>query len=693
MTALEQYIADVKAATQGEPMKVALMGVASEVQKQSIAVEGQIATVGAAATTATEKAAAAAASADDAADSEVIATTKAGIATTQAGIATTKATEAAASKTAAETAKGIAVTAKNDTVIAKTAAQLAETNSKASEVAAEASKVAAAGSAGVATTKAGESAASAAAALASEQAAALRKSETQAIKDAAVLALAETTDEAEVIEARKGKSSLGEKISEIDSQLAEKAKTTDVNAKFGSMGNTKTFKGSCTNAVLLTKTGMLVDDYWYVSDLTTNKCWNGSAWIDIGNVLKIGDASIESKSLNFTTVECTKGKNLFDKSKAIMGYYVSEGNGTLISNVEFFSTPFIPVLPNTQYVTQSNRMAFFNLDKQFISAVMSATTFTTPANCYFLRTCNTIASLARFQIELGNIATGYESGLPTILREQVKGIGSDNIIYVSKNNGDYDTINAALSAAKDSSTKPVTIFIAPGIYVESVKLIGRYITLIGTNKETCIIRTYTNDYYYPPIDLSANSNLYNLTIVADDNGTTTPPLGVNNLPAYAIHHDISSREGGYNASALQGIARVKNCIFESKHQHAAGVGLAQNQHLIFEDCEFIAHANPAFRAHNYIGAGATRQKMTVKNCTMHNAGTIEPIVLQDPNNAVGGKDNVDTVFTFINNVSWNETNGHVNNLSVHTPLVAGAVSGKILLGKGSFGNSIAQLNA
>jgi hypothetical protein len=100
MTALEQYIADVKAATQGEPMKVALMGVASEVNKQSVEVGEQIAAVGPAVATATTKAAEASASADNAADSEVIATT-------QAGIATTKAAEAAASAAAAAAVTGV----------------------------------------------------------------------------------------------------------------------------------------------------------------------------------------------------------------------------------------------------------------------------------------------------------------------------------------------------------------------------------------------------------------------------------------------------------------------------------------------------------------------------------------------------------------------------------------------------------
>lgn len=162
-------------------------------------------------------------------------------ATTKAGIAVDSAADAMDSEVAAGSAKDAAVVAKTAAELAETHAETAETNAKASEVAAEASKVAAAGSAATSTTKAGESAASAAAALASEQAAALRKAETQAIKDAAVLALAETTDEAEVIEARKGKVTLGEKISEIDSQLADT--TTKTNTNTSKIANLESYVG------------------------------------------------------------------------------------------------------------------------------------------------------------------------------------------------------------------------------------------------------------------------------------------------------------------------------------------------------------------------------------------------------------------------------------------------------------------
>jgi lysophospholipase L1-like esterase len=91
---------------------------------------------------------------------------------------------------------------------------------------------------------------------------------------------------------------LKERLDNSDTSLAEKVNQTDFNAKFGSMGNTKTFKGSCTFAALPTS-GMNVDDYWYVTDKTTNYCWNGTSWVDIGNNVNLGDKSVTVEKTNF----------------------------------------------------------------------------------------------------------------------------------------------------------------------------------------------------------------------------------------------------------------------------------------------------------------------------------------------------------------------------------------------------------
>lgn len=413
------------------------------------------------------------------------------------------------------------------------------------------------------------------------------------------------------------------------------------------------------------------------------------------NINSMKDSLIPATKLAFTPVIGTMSRNLFNKAMVTISNYIGWDTGNMSVNASYSASDWIPVNPSTAYYTNTNgQFAFYTASKVYISGVASGHAFTTPSNCAYVRLSLRLSTndVELGQLELGSIGTSYVSYIGVINRNQI----NNYQIVVAKKNGDYTTINEAISKCADSISNPVTILIMPGVYEESVLLIGRYITLIGTNKETCIIKTYTNDYHFPPIDIGANSNLYNLTIIADDNGIDTPQTdGVAGVSAYAIHHDIAGR--GYDVTNVlyQGTSRVKNCILESKHYQALGSGLANKETMIFEDCEFIAYnISAAFRVHNYFPTGGTLCKLIVKNCIMHNDGIVEPIRLQEVNHTSGGGyDNVDTVVTFINNVAYNETNGKSNGLLADTPFDSSCVSGYIKLGKASFGNSITQLNS
>lgn len=110
---------------------------------------------------------------------------------------------------------------------------------------------------------------------------------------------------------------LGSQLEQINN---DKASKVYVDTKIGNMGNTKTFKGSCVFAAL--PTSATVDDYWYVTDRTTNYCWNGTAWVDIGNNHKLGDKTVAPiktsfmKDVNLLNVESC----LVDKVPKWVGY-------------------------------------------------------------------------------------------------------------------------------------------------------------------------------------------------------------------------------------------------------------------------------------------------------------------------------------------------------------------------------------
>lgn len=248
MANITSYLSTLRGTNDGETIRNAIADITEAVNTDNNSVITLLSglsptAIAAAAVTATTKAGEAAGSADDAMDSQVVATA-------QAGIATTKAAEALASKNAAG---------------------VSETNSKASETAA-------AGSAATATTKASESAASAAAALASEQVAAEHEETALAYKDATLAAVGQATDMAEIIESRKGKATLGEKISEIDSQLAEKANKNEIINGLTAKNGVKTWA-----QLQAMTTGNVVGDYYYCSDgdgtnPAGNYRWTGSNW-------------------------------------------------------------------------------------------------------------------------------------------------------------------------------------------------------------------------------------------------------------------------------------------------------------------------------------------------------------------------------------------------------------------------------
>jgi hypothetical protein len=157
-----------------------------------------------------------------------------------------------------------------------------------------------------------------------------------------------------------------------------------------------------------TETGY-TSGHWYY--------WNGSAWLDGGTYQSAGitDGSIGSTKLAFGAVDDTKikgsivGKNLFDKSKATAGYYVNQTNGILTASSSYYASDWIPILPNIQYsrVEYNGQFAFYDINKNYISGGAVTSTFTTPANAYYLRTSISNSNIDIEQVELGSSKTAY----------------------------------------------------------------------------------------------------------------------------------------------------------------------------------------------------------------------------------------------------------------------------------------------
>ena len=208
-----------------------------------------------------------------------------------------------------------------------------------------------------------------------------------------------------------------------------------------------------------------------------------------------------------------------------------------------------------------------------------------------------------------------------------------NVITVGEESCDYKTINEAIKNANDSAENPITILIYPGIY-EEVCRIGaqRHLSLIGVNREQCIIKDTSGRYDNSPVRISGDFTLENLTIIAtaenvDPSWTpkgyqpnSTPPL---DYPSYAIHID------DYQGTDENGKDRVvhgyiRNCTFYSECFHAAGIGLHNNQTLTIENCtiernttrqDFLDNGyQGAFGVHSTLVQNEEPQTFIMKNC-------------------------------------------------------------------------------
>jgi len=265
--------------------------------------------------------------------------------------------------------------------------------------------------------------------------------------------------------------------------------------------------------------------------------------------------------------------------------------------------------------------------------------------------------------------------------EQVYGYGST--IIVAKYGGDYTTIQGALDNASDTALNPVTIMITPGTYRESLNICnGRYISLVGVDKRTCIIRDDSGDYYKAPLNIAGNVKVSNLTVMA------THDLGTPALKSYAIHHDFPGT----------GTSEINNCILISEQNSAIGIGLQDQQTLIINDCELYkqdtgdTYDMGALYIHNKQANGAINQKLIVKNSRIE-ADHGYACVIQDANNRKGGGlgDARDTTISLYNNVFWSKTLGDTGIISGDAPLGAGTW-GYIQLTADSFGNNTPECN-
>ena len=237
------------------------------------------------------------------------------------------------------------------------------------------------------------------------------------------------------------------------------------------------------------------------------------------------------------------------------------------------------------------------------------------------------------------------------------------IVVDEKGSGDYTSLQDAIDNAGDSKTNPRTILVLPGTYVMPAydsttryKCYNRYLTIIGTDKNQCIIR---NDVGYyntnpwqdnAPIKMQGNVYLERLTIICTDDNFVLPE-GVEESyvgryhKAYCVHFD--------HECEAETIAEINNCRLINNHFACVGIGSRNTIKIVDTELEMTLYETfPSDLYGNDVGVIAghdgntdSRQTLFIKNCVIKNENGNYSVTM---GNAYGKNVDISLLFNYAN---------------------------------------------
>ena len=179
-----------------------------------------------------------------------------------------------------------------------------------------------------------------------------------------------------------------------------------------------------------------------------------------------------------------------------------------------------------------------------------------------------------------------------------------DIIVDINGNGDYTSLATAVANANNGDK----ILVKKGTYNnEVVNCIGKFLYIIGEDKDTTLIQNNLDDYTRPPFNIGKGF-IKNLTINQTSNS------GNEGSHSYAVHID--------NNDLFNNELTFENCNMFSHSSAAVGVGTRNNCKLKFKDCIIDSDSNDSnnligsFFIHNAVEVAyqGTNQRCIIENC-------------------------------------------------------------------------------
>ena len=312
------------------------------------------------------------------------------------------------------------------------------------------------------------------------------------------------------------------------------------------------------------------------------------------------------------------GKNIFNFSNAMMGFYVQYTTGNIASNAGSIVTDFHNIKPSTAYIVNivGRHIAWYDKNFKYLGGDISGSFITHADACYYRAACVEIEK-NQFQIEEGTTVTALEPFYQERfgLRAQQSEIKYTTVTVNST--ADYAIRNAVLAIKDNSYYNRYTVFVPNGVYFEMDIQCKDYVDITGQSDTDAIIIVDGTSTKLAPTNLSiGGAGGIPLNTLANDykhifwlNKTCT----ISNLKMvgkdvkYCIHQD--SGQGDYNSM-------VKNCTLQivAPAYRCVGIGSRGGQYQNYKDCYFI---NPQFEAMGWHNSGTPQKSgsgMTVENC-------------------------------------------------------------------------------
>jgi hypothetical protein len=394
--------------------------------------------------------------------------------------------------------------------------------------------------------------------------------------------------------------------------------------------------------VFLKETGVNINDF----DEATRQTFLEAQGIDVNYVL--GEKNVTP--INTTFFDITVGTNKYNKDSVTIGHYFEYNTGNKNPNAGFAYSEHEEIKANTLYTLNlsSVQTCFYDSNFSYISGHLSSISnrsFTTPVNAkYYISSVNK-DFVNQFMLVEGSVIGSYEPYTVTsmikkdFLPPSSNSLG--NLIIVDKSdNGHFTTITDACNYASNGDT----IYVMPGVYIESVSTIGKKLNIVGVDKVNCILKTLDGNYDNAPLEI-AKGTVSNMTIYSERPEGLTPPVKT----SYGVHIDWLDSTGE--------TLTFNNCILKSDFNAGAGIGLRRDFVLLFKSCDFITteptNTNGACFFHDSNNETAYGKGYIVfDNCVMKSNS---PIAIMPASSGVVINDN-SVYMTFYNTIIWSDIN-------------------------------------